>query len=293
MNGRKADGNGEPGATGASGNGHPNPRNMYRERYLVAARAAVALPGDTGAPAPGRLAELLEAEPGVRVLATIGGPDPGIGTWSPTGCPAVLAVEAPPAGPVMFPANLPTVLSVGAIGRAGTFPTAPPTEFPGRLDLRSAQNPTPEIGPIGPDGLFVPGFTAGGPEVDVCAPGVAVVSTVPTDGYAVVDGTGVAAAHITAVAALVLAHHEDFRARYTRGPARVDRLAQLIISSCRPVGGYGTGAGLPDARFALAAGEHAYPGWADSLLGRLQVDLTRAGFIPSTPGWPPRPAPPR
>jgi subtilisin len=105
------------------------------------------------------------------------------------------------------------------------------------------------------------------------------------------DRTGVVAAHITAVAALVLAHDEDLRARYNRGPARVDRLPQLIIASCRPVAPYGPGAGLPDARFALAAGEHADPGWADSVLAQLQVDLTRAGFIPSTPGWPPRTAP--
>jgi subtilisin family serine protease len=116
------------------------------------------------------------------------------------------------------------------------------------------------------------------------------VSTVAPDGYAVVDGTGVAAAHITALAALVLAHHDDFRARYARGPARVDRLRQLIMSSSRPVStpGTRTGVGIPDARVALAAGEPVYPDWANAVLSQLQVDLTRAGLIPTGAAWPAR-----
>jgi subtilisin family serine protease len=184
------------------------------------------------------------------------------------------------AGPVIFPASLPTVFAVGAVGRVGTFP-------PGshhRVDL----------GPAGSDGLFVPGFTAAGYEVDICAPGVAVISTVPPDGYAMLDGSGIAAAHITALAALVLAHHDDFRLRYTRGPARVDRLAHLISSSCRPVAAprSRTGAGMPDARSALATIEPVPLDWASAVISHLHVDLARAALIPTGAIWPPGPPTP-
>jgi subtilisin family serine protease len=176
------------------------------------------------------------------------------------------------AGPVTFPANLPTVLAVGAVGQIGTLP---PDGFP--ID--------PMLADI--DGLFVPGFTAAGHEVDVCAPGVAVLTTAPPDGYAMLDGCGVAAAHITALAGLVLAHHDDFRTRFTRGPARVDRLAHLISASCRPLAAARarTGAGMPNARNALASIEPIPMDWTGAVLSQLNVDLARAGLIPSGPMW--------
>src|SRR5213076_3633636 len=64
---------------------------------------------------------------------------------------------------------------------------------------------------IGGDGIFAASFSAAGPQVAVSAPGVAVVSTVPGSGYMAADGTSVAAAHVTGLAALVLANHPLFR----------------------------------------------------------------------------------
>jgi subtilisin len=53
-----------------------------------------------------------------------------------------------------------------------------------------------------PAGEFiVPGFSCKGPEVDVCAPGLAVISCQSPDGYAARDGTSLAAAHVAGLAA--------------------------------------------------------------------------------------------
>jgi subtilisin family serine protease len=160
-------------------------------------------------------------------------------------CDAGVACIAPAGnsgGAVTFPGNLPTVLTVSALGRLGEFPPGSyqATEVPGWTS---------------PEGYFSPSFTCFGPEVNVCAPGVAIPSLVPPDSYTVRDGTGVAAAHVTGVAALVLAHHDGFREWFRlRNAARVGHLFQIISASCRPVGiadGNRCGAGLPDAPRAL------------------------------------------
>jgi subtilisin family serine protease len=91
--------------------------------------------------------------------------------------------------------------------------------------------------------------------VDVCAPGVAIVSSVPPNNFAAWDGTSMAAPHVTGLAALVLAHHPAFQ-----GPGRapnadrVERLFQVIRMSSRRVtlGEQGRiGYGMPDALVAL------------------------------------------
>lgn len=153
---------------------------------------------------------------------------------------------------VSYPAALPGVLAVGAIGRLGTFPpdsaqlTGPPTQ----------------------DGLFVPRFANGGYGLDCCAPGVAVISGLPPTSYGPGAGTGVAAAHVAAVAALVLGHHPMFRpepgrGQMTRDSSRVDRLFQVIRASCRPLPQLDprrTGAGMPDAAVAVGVAPWgAYP----------------------------------
>jgi subtilisin family serine protease len=178
------------------------------------------------------------------------------------------------AGPVTFPARLPTVLAVGAVGQLGTFPP-------------DSYRPTQ----VGPDALFVPAFTAAGPQVDLCAPGTAVISTVPPDGYAPCEGTGIAAAHVTALAALVLAHHDAFRDQHCRGPARVDRLAEHLRASCRPaaLAHSATGRGIPDAGRALAAPQPGYPDWTSAVMSQLRTDLTQAGLLPAGPGTAPPP----
>lgn len=178
------------------------------------------------------------------------------------------------AGPVNFPGNMPTVLTVAAIGKAGTFPP----------DSGHAAEATP----ANDDGYFSARFTCFGPEIDVCAPGVAILSTVP-GGYASWDGTSQAAPHVTGLAALVLAHREEFHGEFrSRDARRVDRLFEVLTSSCVPVDlgdRHRTGAGLPDALRAFdiappAPGQQA--GGPFSLQDLLEK-LIGAGVIPTTP----------
>lgn len=177
---------------------------------------------------------------------------------------ACIAGAGDHAGPVAFPASAPTVLAVGAIGRAAQCP-------PGSIAAGY------ETSTHSPDGYFLPPFTAfGGPAggVDLCAPGVAIPATAAPDGYTMADGTAIAAAHITGLAALVLAHHSDFREAFRgRDGARVDRLFSLLRASCSPVlvdDPRRTGAGLPDARRALSLVFEAAPGWSQLVHGQAQ-----------------------
>jgi subtilisin len=185
---------------------------------------------------------------------------------------ACVAAAGSSGGPVMFPASLPAVLAVAAIGRLGDYP---PESF----------HATRVYGVPTVDGYFSASFTCHGPEVDVCAPGVAIVSSVPASGYAAWDGTSFATPYVTGLAALLLAHHPDFRGRFAaRDGARVDRLFELIRTSCRPLAlGDPTrsGAGLPDAVAALGlvppvtTSPPAHP-----ILAELWTMMAQSGLIP-------------
>jgi len=153
---------------------------------------------------------------------------------------------------VQYPASSPNVLAVAAIGKLGEFPP----------DSYHAQTLTPTVDA---NGYYQASFSCFGPQVAVCAPGVAIASAVPPNNFAAWDGTSMAAPHITGLAALVLAHHPEFQSSYkVRGPERVERLFQIIKMSARPVSvgepGH-TGYGLPDVLTAVglqpAAGQAA------------------------------------
>jgi subtilisin family serine protease len=130
---------------------------------------------------------------------------------------------------------------------------------------------------------------------------VAVISGLPPSSYGPLSGTGTAAAHVTALAALILAHHPTFRAEpdkpsMTRDSARPARLLEIIRGSCRLLPQLDpalTGAGIPDAAVALSVvpwGTHPplslpYPAPAPTPDGRtplepLDAAMQAAGLIP-------------
>lgn len=190
---------------------------------------------------------------------------------------ACVAAAGDGGGPVRFPGNLPTVLTVAAIGKAGTFPAG-------------SSHAAEAFGPHTSEGYFSPRFTCHGSEVDVCAPGVAILSVAPPDSYTAWDGTFLAAAHITGIAALALAHHSDFGNGFSqRNASRVDHLFQLIKNSCTPLelgDPHRTGAGLPDALRLLGpalAGIPAVPSEVLNVLDQLTTEMIQAGLLQAPP----------
>ncbi len=100
---------------------------------------------------------------------------------------------------MQYPASSTNVLAVAAIGRINEFPP----------DSYHVQSIMPQVDA---NGYFAARFSCFGPEVGVCAPGVAITSSVPENNFAAWDGTSMAAPHVTGLAALVLAHHPEFQA---------------------------------------------------------------------------------
>lgn len=144
-------------------------------------------------------------------------------------------------GPVQYPGASPNVLAVAAIGKLNEFPA----------DSYHVQTITPQVDS---NGFFAARFSCYGREVAVCAPGVAITSSVPDNNFAAWDGTSMAAPHVTGLAALVLAHHPDFQGASPRSAERVEHLFQIIKMSCRPVmlgDQRRTGFGLPDVLRAV------------------------------------------
>jgi subtilisin family serine protease len=142
-------------------------------------------------------------------------------------------------GAVQFPGNVPGVLTVSAVGKLGEYPQ----------DTRHAQRVLPQL--IAFSGIYATNFSGWGPQVGVCAPGVAVVSSVPGGGYAAWDGTSMAASHVVGFAALLLAHHPALQSinQGARADQRVSTLYDLLRVSAIPyaqVDPYRVGAGLPD-----------------------------------------------
>jgi subtilisin len=139
-------------------------------------------------------------------------------------------------GPVQYPASSPQVLSVAALGRLNQYPD----------QTWDAAAVDPAL--VTADGYFSPNFTCHGPEVEVCAPGVAIISTVPGNSFEPQSGTSMAAPHVTGLAALLLAHHPIFQGPLRqRTRDRVLGLYNMILSMCVPLpfGRDRAGLGMP------------------------------------------------
>jgi hypothetical protein len=187
---------------------------------------------------------------------------------------------------VQFPATSPDVLTVAAVGMFGEFPESSFHAQQVWDDTGPGMPPTDRVAGT----VFSAKFTCHGPEVDVAGPGVAVLSSVPNKGFAAWDGTSMAAPHISGLAALVLAHHPDFKGTFqARSGARVDRVFQIIKESATPLPADPTrvGVGLPDAPRALGL-DSSRPGIAPASLGadairqmlaNLNASMARVGLV--------------
>jgi subtilisin len=124
-------------------------------------------------------------------------------------------------GPVAFPADLPDVVSVSALGRTGTYPPS----VAGSAERR---------GPYGRDGAdFIAAFSNVG-DIDVTAPGVAIVSTVP-GGYLDLDGTSMACPAVTGTIARILSGSRRLRSQ-PRGPERAAVVLARLHRRARSLG---------------------------------------------------------
>lgn len=138
-------------------------------------------------------------------------------------------------GKVLFPAAFDEVLSVAAIGRFDAFPED------------SSHHKHIGDKPIQSNHYFAPKFTCRGPEIDVCAPGVAIVSTVPGNGYAAWDGTSMACPHVTGFAARLLQRQTNIL-NLPRNAIRSQTLLEEILKSCQFLDGIPSiyqGKGIP------------------------------------------------
>ncbi len=123
---------------------------------------------------------------------------------------------------VMYPAAFPAVTGVGAFGKFDTYPDD-------SLHKEKESNIHSSDGEC-----YVAAFSNYGGDVDFCAPGVAILSTVP-NGYSAWDGTSMACPQVTGIAALALAMNPDIL-NAPRDADRVERLLQLLKSCAHPLG---------------------------------------------------------
>ncbi len=127
------------------------------------------------------------------------------------------------AGEVNYPAAFPLVMGVGAFGKLGVYPRdSLHAEFESRRRSRDGN-------------YYLANFSNRGRNLDFCAPGVAVVSTVPGGGYLAKDGTSMACPQVVGIAALALAAHPEVM-NAKRDGARVDDLVHILKSRSEPLG---------------------------------------------------------
>jgi subtilisin len=125
--------------------------------------------------------------------------------------------------PVGYPAALNFVIGVSALGRKGTVPAQTIDEG--------------DVGaPFGNDAdEFIALFSNVGSEIDVTAPGVGIVSTVPPATFGVMSGTSMAAPYVTGYAARLISQDQGILAM-PRDAARADAMIQLLLGAAKTLG---------------------------------------------------------
>ncbi|MCP4258132.1 MAG: S8 family serine peptidase [Planctomycetes bacterium] len=123
-------------------------------------------------------------------------------------------------------AKIKNIVSVAAIGKFGTYPD-------------DSLHKIAETDVISQEGQYFRaafsnyGDEDGDPKVDVCAPGVACISTVK-DGYAAFKGTSMASPNVTGTVALLLQAHPEIRE--TKDQQTAVRAVEILKASCRGLG---------------------------------------------------------
>jgi subtilisin len=133
---------------------------------------------------------------------------------------------------VSFPAADSLAFAVSAMGRKKTFP-------------RMSSHREDIARPFGTDRMnFLAAFSNVGFQLDLTAPGVGIISTVP-DGYVAMDGTSMACPAVTGAAARLLSENPKVL-HLPRTQSRTDAMANLIFASTIPMGfgGQNEGRGL-------------------------------------------------
>jgi subtilisin family serine protease len=134
------------------------------------------------------------------------------------------------AGPVEFPAAFPESVAVSALGLEGWGPDG---------TVASTRQPL-EREKFGSSRMFLANFSCFGPEIDCCAPGVGIISTLPErhglpTPYGSKDGTSMASPAACGALAAILSATPDYRA-LPRDVGRAERARALLKASCEDVG---------------------------------------------------------
>jgi subtilisin len=116
---------------------------------------------------------------------------------------------------VNYPAAFPSVMGVGAFGKFGSYPDDSLHKAT-ESNIRSLDG-----------NYYVANFSNFGNGIDFCAPGVAIISTVPGGDYCAWDGTSMACPQVTGLAALALASQQEIL-NAPRDAERVERLIKTL-----------------------------------------------------------------
>ena len=138
--------------------------------------------------------------------------------------------------PVNFPAGHLGATAVSAMGHRHMFPA-------GSLDESTIQRPPYARDP----NEFIAAFSNVGTKIDVTAPGVGVLSTLPNNKFGPNSGTSMAAPVVAGATACLLSRHPAIYAM-PRDRARSDAIERILLMSCnrRGFGQVSEGYGMPD-----------------------------------------------